>query len=249
MFQDLFRFPFYCIFAKANKANLFSTFNHLNTMPQIEYYKLEQRDMLEPGKTRSVYRLKQKHRVDAKQFIKEVAHRHGFKESTITGVLIDVADELAELLGSGYSVELPNIGVFSIGVRMKADSEEAEGDAQQAEDRTRNARSLELHHINYRKNSEFFNDVVAHFNSLDIQRIHGKEGVHIKKSQYPQVKNRMIVAREFLRDNPFMTVSDYARITGLSYTTAQRELKASWENPAYGIKATGHGTHRVYVLR
>ena len=36
---------------------------------------------------------------------------------------------------------------------------------------------------------------------------------------------------------------------GLSYSAAQRELKASWQNPDYGITIMGRGSHRVYILR
>ena len=226
-------------------------------MSRIEYYKLEQRNLQDPEQTRAVYRLKSGSPVSAKQFIKEVAHRRGFSEATITGVLIDVADELAELLGSGCTVELPGIGLFSLGVRMTHD-ETSEGanssatHAVSANDSTGsepNARSLKLHHINYRKNKEFFKAVASRFNAQDIQRVYGREGVRIKQSPHPQVKNRMYAAREFLSTHPVMTIRDYAQINKISYIAAQRELKASWQNPIYGIRAHGQGTHRVYVLR
>lgn len=223
----------------------------------MEYYKLEQRDMLNPEQTRTVYRLKNESRIDGTQFIREVAHRHSYNEAVVTGVLIDVAKELAEQLGKGHSVELPNIGVFSIGVRMKGDAEQdakpgneagvaaADTDAADPEP---NARSLRLDHINFSKNKDFFGQVEACFSKQSLRRVYGREGVRIKTSKYPQVKNRMIVAREFLADHPFMTVSDYANITGLSYSTAQRELKQAWQNPDYGITVKGSGSHRVYVL-
>ena len=223
----------------------------------MEYYKLEQRDMLNPEQTRTVYRLKNESRIDGTQFIREVAHRRSYNEAVVTGVLIDVAKELAEQLGKGHSVELPNIGVFSIGVKMRGDAEDtdkasdgadgavAEADAAEVEP---NARSLRLDHINFSKNKDFFGQVEASFSKQSLKRIYGRDGVRIKKSKYPQVKNRMIVAREFLADHPFMTVRDYADITGLSYSTAQRELKEAWKNPDFGITVKGSGSHRVYVL-
>lgn len=223
-------------------------------MSQLEYYKMEQRNPLTPEETRDVYRLKSKGCVSAKYFIKEVAHRHGFSESVITGVLIDVADELAELLGRGHVVELPGIGLLSLGVRMKDEAANAESDAaadsgHASADVEHNARSLEPHHINFRKNKDFFKRVAAYFSDQDVSRIYGREGVRIQRSPYPQVKNRMYAAREFLREHAVMTISDYARINKISYIAAQRELKASWQNPDYGIKAQGRAPHRVYVLR
>ena len=36
---------------------------------------------------------------------------------------------------------------------------------------------------------------------------------------------------------------------GISYSTAQRELKAAWQEPKNGITILGSGSHRVYILR
>ena len=218
-------------------------------MNEIEYYKLEQRNILDPENNRTVHRLKHKGRVEGKDFIKEVEHRSGYNESIITGVLVGVAEELAEQLGRGFSVELPGVGYFSIGVRMKSGNKQTEANASETKDKTPDARQLRLDHINFRKNKDFYNATEKHFDRQKISRVYGKEGVRIKKSKYPQVKNRMIVAREFLAEHPFMTVRDYAKITGLSYSAAQRELRDSWDNPAYGITAMGEGSHRVYILR
>lgn len=218
-------------------------------MNEIEYYKLEQRNILDPENNRSVHRLKHKGRIGGEQFIKEVVHRSSYNKAVITGVLIGVADELAEQLGKGFAVELPGIGVFNIGVKMKTNKKQADSEGNETEEKTLDARYLRLDHINYRKNKDLYKAVDEQFRKQKISRVYGKEGVRIKKSKYPQVKNRMIVAREFLANHPFMTVRDYATITGLSYSAAQRELKASWEDPAYGIAAKGYGSHRVYILR
>lgn len=227
-------------------------------MAEVEYYKLEQRDSLNGDKTRSVYRIKRGRTIPAEEFIKKVAHRRSFPAATITGVLMDVAAELIELLGQGESVEVPGIGVFSIGVRMKKVTQEevleviSDGEVErvQAVSSTEpNARRLELHHINYRKNNDLFKEVGMRFHQQEKKRTMGRQGVRIRRSKYPQVKNRMYVAREFLQTHPFMTIQNYADLTGLSYSTAQRELRANWNNSDYGIDIEGLGSHRVYVLR
>lgn len=212
-------------------------------MATIEYYKLEQRDSLHTGQKRFVHRLKNNGLITARQFISKVTRNKNYSPAAVTGILIDVADELARLIAEGHSVELMNIGIFSVGVRMKA-----------AEDtdlahKNKNARSLEINHINFRKNNEFFESVCNHFSHQNFRRAHGDVGVRIKVSQYPQVRNRMIVAREFLATHPFMTIRDYATLTGLSYSTAQRELKEAWQEPKNGLDILGSGSHRVYILR
>ena len=54
--------------------------------------------------------------------------------------------------------------------------------------------------------------------------------------------------QEFLAVHHFMRVSDYADITGLSYSSAQRELRELDKYEYTGIKAQGLASHRVYVL-
>jgi predicted histone-like DNA-binding protein len=212
-------------------------------MATIEYYKLEQRDNLHTGQKRYVHRLKNSGRITAREFINKVTQHKNYSPAAVTGMLIDLADELARLLAEGHSVELPNVGIFSVGVRMK-DAEDID-----LARRNKNARSLEINHINFRKNNEFYEAVCNHFRTQNFRRTHGDIGVRIRTSRYPQVRNRMIVAREFLATHPVMTIRDYAAITGLSYSTAQRELKRSWSNPDYGITIHGAGSHRVYILR
>ena len=192
-------------------------------MATIEYYKLEQRDSLHTGQKRFVHRLKNNGLITARQFISKVTRNKNYSPAAVTGILIDVADELARLIAEGHSVELMNIGIFSVGVRMKA------------------AEDTDLAHKN--------KTVCNHFSHQNFRRAHGDVGVRIKVSQYPQVRNRMIVAREFLATHPFMTIRDYATLTGLSYSTAQRELKEAWQEPKNGITILGSGSHRVYILR
>ncbi|MBQ8937523.1 MAG: DNA-binding protein, partial [Bacteroidaceae bacterium] len=56
-------------------------------------------------------------------------------------------------------------------------------------------------------------------------------------------------AHQFLREHHYMHVSDYAKLTGLSRTSAQRELRELATYQYSGITIEGRGSHRVYVLR
>ena len=224
----------------------------------LQYYKLEQRDSFDMKKTRTVYKLKKKATVSPEAFIHEVAKRRGFSESVISGVLMDVADELEYLLGQGYGVTLPGIGTFTVGVRLKEErkeqlEEEQDAAAEAAESGGKpkkvtepNARNIELHHINYRKDKHLFSNVASRLNREEKQRIGGREGVRITIDDSSQ-KQRIAAAHEFLETHSFMRVSDYAEITGLSRSSAQRELRELVKFQYSGITCRGRGSHRVFV--
>lgn len=224
----------------------------------LKYYKLEQRDSLNMKATRSVYKLRHRGHVDAQRFIEYVAHRHGFSESVIKGVLADVADELEYLLGRGYSVAVPEVGAFSLGIRLaeeRKDKLEDEQDtaAEAAEAGKKapkvaepNARKMELHHINFRIDKSFFKKVASGFDRETLQREGGSEGVRITIDNKKQ-SERIAAAHQFLAKNPFMRIGDYAAITGLSRSSAQRELHELEKFKFSGITSRGSGSHRIWV--
>ena len=221
----------------------------------LKYYKMEQRDSFDMHKTRTVYRLHPSGHFTGKKFIHMVAHRRGYSESVIQGVLIDVAEELALLLGEGNTVCVPGIGTFSIGVRLKDERRQqledeqdavAEGTARKASEP--NARNIELHHLNFRKDKELFRDIQIHFSQQELKRTDGRSGRRITIDDTTQCQ-RIELAKIYLREHHYMHIDDYVRLTGLSRTSAQRELRELATYQYSGITIEGQGSHRVYVLR
>ena len=107
---------------------------------------------------------------------------------------------------------------------------------------------LQLHHINYRRDKELFDQVDRRFSRQQLQREGGGEGSRITIDDLTQ-DQRVALAKDYLREHSFMHVSDYAQITGLSRSSAQRELSELVKYEKYGIAFRGRGSHRVYVLR
>ena len=221
----------------------------------LKYYKMEQRDSFDMHKTRTVYRLHPSGHFSGKKFIHMVAHRRGYSESVIQGVLMDVAEELALLLGEGNTVCVPGIGTFSIGVRLKDERRQqledeqdavAEGTARKASEP--NARNIELHHLNFRKNKELFRDIQIHFSQQELKRTDGRSGRRITIDDTTQ-RHRIELAQQYLSEHHYMHIDDYVRLTGLSRTSAQRELRELATYQYSGITIEGRGSHRVYVLR
>ena len=205
-----------------------------------KYYKIEQADLRNPGRTRETYRVLHEGNITAEDFINHIARHSSLSKSMLTAVLIEVADELGELLATGDSVTLPGIGNFSIGVRATKASVADD-------DHELNAQSIEFDHINFRCSRRLKNDVASRCGISGFERVGGREGVKIKKPSM-LIKGRLASAREYLKNHHVMRVADYAELVKLSYSAAQRELKAAAQESSSGIKASGSGNQRVYVL-
>ena len=63
------------------------------------------------------------------------------------------------------------------------------------------------------------------------------------------LEERIEIAKKYLKENLTMHAGDYARITGLSKSTATRELRQLAMNPASGITSRGVRSQKDYILR
>ena len=75
----------------------------------------------------------------------------------------------------------------------------------------------------------------------------GGNGTSKLKTSRHSSEKRLKIAQDFLTTHPYMTVADYMALTGLSHTTAARELQKWGTTPKTGILPKGQRTHRVYV--
>ena len=205
-----------------------------------KYYKMEQRDLRRPGHSRETYRVLHERCISGEEFINHIARHTAFDEAVLTGVLIEVAKELGELLATGQSVTLPGIGNFSIGVRAKVKREEEEA-------HELNAQNIEFDHINFRCSKKLRQDVAGRCLRSGFERVMGQDGVKIRKPAM-LIKGRLAGARHYLSIHHVMRIQEYADAMGMSYSAAQRELKAAANDPNSGIEAYGRGNQRVYIL-
>lgn len=78
-----------------------------------------------------------------------------------------------------------------------------------------------------------------------------ERGSGVKKCRRPKTtaEERLAMVRKYLEENPFITVSEYSKMTELNRTTAAKELKAWAADAESGIAMKGLGTHKVYVRK
>ena len=203
-----------------------------------QYIKQEMPNLNDTEEPQVYYRLKTNRNISSKEFVKHISRNDSATDrGEIEGVLIRIADGLAELLGNGYSVTLDGVGTFKAGLGLKRDKEM---DSFEEDETKRNARSLQLTSINYRADKT----LVREANRRCKLERYGES--RLRKSPYTK-EQRLQLALEFLDKNSAMRIGDYMQLTGLSRTTATMELKAFRQDPASGITFVGRGSQKVYV--
>ena len=203
-----------------------------------QYIKQEMPNLNGTEEPQVYYRLKTNRNISSKEFVKHISRNDSAVDrGEIEGVLIRIADGLAELLGNGYSVTLDGVGTFKAGLGLKRDKEM---DSFEEDETKRNARSLQLTSINYRADKT----LVREANRRCKLERYGES--RLRKSPYTK-EQRLQLALEFLDKNSAMRIGDYMQLTGLSRTTATMELKAFRQDPASGITFVGRGSPKVYV--
>ena len=205
-----------------------------------EYIKQEMPDLTGKGEPACYYRMKINKNVTMEDFIEDVAQPgSGLNPGTVKHVITQVSKKLAWLMADGNSVTIEGLGTFkaALGVSRFKEMDTLEGD-----EAKRNAQSIEVNGVNFRVDP-------ALVRQTDLYcTLHRGKSCRLHKSPYTR-EERLALALKFLDGHAQMCVDDYVRLTGLSRTTAVRELKAFREDPQSGIDFRGFGSHKVYVRR
>ena len=202
-----------------------------------KYIKQEMPDIAGTGEKKAYYRMKTEHHFDTEKFVKWMTRFSGMKRGEVMKVLLEASDTLAELLAMGISVQIEGIGSFRATVGVKKDKEM---DTLDRDEQKRNAMSLHVDGVNFRADKELLKEINRR---CDLKR-GGERRLH--KSPYTPEERRQL-ALQYLEQEGIMHVTDYAKLTKLSRTTAGRELIALRKDPTSGITTKGRGTAKVYV--
>ena len=203
-----------------------------------KYIKQEMIDLSGKGEEKVYYRLQTERNIDFKELTQQIEEHHNLmNRGLVNSVMAYVVDEMAELLGKGYSVTIDGLGTFraSIGLEEDKDMDTFDGD-----DTKRNARSLRLTGIYYRSDKELVKKANRH---CKLERA-GESRLH----HTPYTKEeRLKLAHQYLEEHGAMRVVEYMELTGLSRTKATLELKEFRQDTSSGITFVGRGSAKVYV--
>ena len=209
---------------------------------KTKYIKKEIADLNNTGSPIVYYRMKRKETLELGDFVKQ-CHRSNpiFTPSILQGAIMVMCEQLAEDLAKGFNVKIDGIGTFHAKLGLNDYTPGRKMDSFEEGTKKLNAASLGVTGVGFRADKEL---VRAVNRKCSLER--GGED-RLRKSKYTK-KERIERAIQYLRKAGFMHVKDYAKLNGLSYTTAYRELNSGLVGSAT-ITSRGSRSAKVYFLK
>ena len=202
-----------------------------------KYFMQEMPDMRKEGETILYPRMEITGTCETDELVEASIKGSTFNRGEVRGALDLIAGAMARFMAEGRSVRIEGIGLTpTVKLKKGKERENIEGNSPR-----RNAASIEIGGINFRAERTLINET----NILcDLER-----GSGVKKCRIPKTtaEVRLEMAKRYLEENPFLTVSEYSKMTELNRTTAAKELKSWAADTESGITMKGLGTHKVYV--
>mgnify|MGYP002740550230 FL=1 len=165
----------------------------------------------------------------AEEFVEQVVAMQHVPHAQVVGVIEAISKELKHLLLKGFSVELGDVGYFTLSVTV-------DKKVMNAEDLR--SPSVSLKDINFRVNRQFKKDIES---ELKLQLYHSPFRV-----KNPLDRERCLERLEsFLEEHPCINRQDYAMLVGKTKPQALQDIRAFLEEGI--LKKYGSGRSVVYI--
>ena len=166
----------------------------------------------------------------AEEFVEQVTvFQHMAPMHNVVGVIEAISKELRHLLLKGFSVELGDIGYFSLSLSV---------DKKVMDPKDLRSPSVSLKDINFRVNRQFKKDIES---EIELQRYHSPFRV-----KNPLDRERCLQRLEkFLEDHPCINRQDYAMLVGKTKIQALQDINAFIKDGV--LKKYGSGRSVVYI--
>lgn len=198
-----------------------------------KYIMQEMPDLQGKGKRIKFPKMLINYKYPHKSIVKEIADRTSFTQGDIEGVLTALTETIAYRMALGGSVKIDGLGVFKakLGLRDGAEREE-EGSSK------RNAMSIEVTDVNYKADKKLVHSINQ---SCRLEREKARQYTDHKAGKL----DRLEMLKTYLQEHHLIRVWEYKRLTGLSASSAGKELRAF---AAEGlINPRGRGAHLLYL--
>lgn len=156
-----------------------------------------------------------------------------FNYNVIDAVVGVVIDELAEALSEGYTVELGELGYFSISLKCTH---------KVMNKRDIRAESICFDNVHLRTSKEFKRKIKR---EMELERV--EKSKHVPRKIEFSIEQRQQMLQEFLKSNGGITRLEYSRLTGLSRLKAIDDLNAFIKNGI--LRKRGAGRTVFYVWK
>lgn len=200
----------------------------------------EMDDLNEEGKTLLYPRLVAKGRCDMKQLAQTATYNTTINPSELKAAVELLRNGMTQLLAEGHTVHIDGMGTFSLSIALRKGRERERTDGSGTR---RNASSICVSGVNFRPDKQWLAELDTACRPTRAPQTFAR-----KRSPYTP-EERLALALKHLAGHPWLDTGTYALLTGLSRTTAGRELRRLATDPLSGLQATGSRTHRIYVRR
>ena len=196
----------------------------------VNYDLYETPDLAKSGEEQPLHaRVVLKGSYTAEEFVEQVTVFQHMPHAQVVGVIEAISKELRHLLLKGFSVELGDIGYFSLSLSV---------DKKVMDPKDLRSPSVSLKDINFRVNRQFKKDIES---EIELQRYHSPFGV-----KNPLDRERCLQRLEkFLEDHPCINRQDYAMLVGKTKIQALQDINAFIKDGV--LKKYGSGRSVVYI--
>lgn len=209
---------------------------------KAKYIKKEMPDVHKTGTNLVYYRMQRNETLEYSEFIQRCNRGHRlYAPSILQGAMMAVCEQLATELAKGNNVKIDGLGTFHAKLGLSTLSPAKKMDTFEEGTPKLNAVSLMVTGVGYRADKGL---VRAVNRKCELKR--GGES-RLKKPEYTK-EERIERAIQYLRREGFMHVKDYARINGLSYTSAYREMNLGLVGSAT-ITSRGRKSAKIFFLK
>ena len=192
----------------------------------VNYDLYETPDLAKSGEEQPLHaRVVLKGSYTAEEFVEQVTVFQHMPHAQVVGVIEAISKELRHLLLKGFSVELGDIGYFSLSLSV---------DKKVMDPKDLRSPSVSLKDINFRVNRQFKKEI-------ELQRYHSPFRV-----KNPLDRERCLQRLEkFLEDHPCINRQDYAMLVGKTKIQALQDINAFIKDGV--LKKYGSGRSVVYI--
>ena len=196
----------------------------------VNYDLYETPDLAKSGEEQPLHaRVVLKGSYTAEEFVEQVTVFQHMPHAQVVGVIEAISKELRHLLLKGFSVELGDIGYFSLSLSV---------DKKVMDPKDLRSPSVSLKDINFRVNRQFKKDIES---EIELQRYHSPFRV-----KNPLDRERCLQRLEkFLEDHPCINRQDYAMLVGKTKIQALQDINAFIKDGV--LKKYGSGRSAVYI--
>ena len=196
----------------------------------VNYDLYETPDLAKSGEEQPLHaRVVLKGSYTAEEFVEQVTVFQHMPHAQVVGVIEAISKELRHVLLKGFSVELGDIGYFSLSLSV---------DKKVMDPKDLRSPSVSLKDINFRVNRQFKKDIES---EIELQRYHSPFRV-----KNPLDRERCLQRLEkFLEDHPCINRQDYAMLVGKTKIQALQDINAFIKDGV--LKKYGSGRSVVYI--